>query len=203
MKKDLTKYDFVIAVDKSGSMTLPGSHGLSCWEEAKEAVSAIAVKAAEFDADGLTLVTFANTHTITDGVTPEKVSEVFSSQEPNGGTDTAAMLRAVFDRYNAAKAQGEAKPVILLVITDGAPNSKDAVKAEIKAFAETLTDNGSGDTDEFGILFIQIGDDAEATKFLIDLDDNLGAKFDIVDTKTADQLEGMKIADAFLAALED
>jgi hypothetical protein len=37
---------------------------------------------------------------------------------------------------------------------------------------------------------------------LRDLDDNLGAKFDIVDAKTADELENMTLSEALLQALE-
>lgn len=201
--KDLSTYDFVIAIDRSGSMTQPGAHNQSRWKEAQETALAIATKAAEFDDDGITIIPFANTLKVYDNVTPDKVTQIFTENEPNGGTDTAALLKAVFARYSDAKSKGEAKPVILVVITDGEPNDKNAVKSEIKSFAETLTDNGAGDTDEFGILFLQIGNDPAATSFLKELDDNLGAKFDIVDTKTADELEGMTLTDAFIAALDD
>ena len=200
MSKDLSKYDFIIAIDKSGSMQGPGAHNQTRWKEAQETTLAIATKAAEFDDDGITVIPFANTLKIYDNVTPDKVTQIFTENEPNGGTDTAALLKTIFDRYTSAK---PTKPVILVVVTDGEPNDKNAVKAEIKKFAETLTDNGAGDTDEFGILFLQIGNDPVATSFLKELDDNLGAKFDIVNTKTADELESITLTEAFLAALED
>jgi hypothetical protein len=31
-KKDLAQYDFIVAIDKSGSMAQPGNHGLSRWK---------------------------------------------------------------------------------------------------------------------------------------------------------------------------
>lgn len=60
--------------------------------------------------------------------------------------------------------------------------------------------------EEIGVQFLQIGGDPGATAFLKDLDDGLvakGAKFDIVDTKTADEMENMTITDVLLSALSD
>jgi Mg-chelatase subunit ChlD len=197
MSKDLSKYDFIIAVDKSGSMAQAGTRGKSRWEEAQEATIALAAKAAQFDEDGITVIPFANTFSVYDNVTADKIAQVFTENEPNGGTNTSGVLTAIFDRYNANK-----KPFIAVVLTDGEPNNRGAVKTVIKSFADTLPDNGAGDTDEAGILFLQIGNDPSATAFLRELDDNLGAKFDIVDTKTTDEIENLTLTDALLQALE-
>ena len=193
MQKDLTKYDFVIAIDKSGSMSQPGTRNMSRWKEAQETVLALATKASEFDDDGITVIPFARTFKVYDNVTSAKVSQIFQENEPNGGTDTAGLLRLVFERYNVSKS----KPVILIVITDGEPDDRDAVKDVIKKFALTLNSD-----DDFGILFLQIGDDKNATLFLKQLDNDLDAKFDIVATKTADELENMTMTEAFILALE-
>jgi uncharacterized protein with von Willebrand factor type A (vWA) domain len=198
MSKDLSQYDVIIAIDKSGSMSNPGTHAATRWLEAQEATLAIARKAETFDQDGITVIPFANTHKIYDGVTADKVAQIFTENEPNGGTDTAGVLKTIFDRYAA----NPVKPIIVVVVTDGEPNDRNAVKSVIKNFAETLTDNGSGDTDQAGILFLQVGNDSAATDFLVELDDNLGAKFDIVDTKTIDDAEGLTLADLLLQALE-
>ena len=51
-----------------------------------------------------------------------------------------------------------------------------------------------------------MGEDLAATQFLKKLDDELesvGAKFDIVDTKTCDDLNTMTIQDVLLAAIND
>ncbi len=193
MSKDLTKYDFVIAIDKSGSMSQPGTRNMSRWKEAQETALALATKASEFDNDGITVIPFARTFKVYDNVTPAKVSQVFQENEPNGGTDTAGLLRLVFERYNVSSQ----KPVILVVITDGVPDDENAVKDVIKNFASTLKSD-----DDFGILFLQVGDDKAAAMFLKLLDNNLDAKFDIVATKTADELENMTLTEAFILALE-
>ncbi|BBH53975.1 hypothetical protein JCM31447_24280 [Fluviispira sanaruensis] len=54
---------------------------------------------------------------------------------------------------------------------------------------------------EFGISFIQIGDDKYARDFLKKLDDDMvsiGAKFDICDTKTCDEIENMSLDQVLL-----
>lgn len=198
MAKNLADYNYLLLLDKSGSMQDPGKFAATRWEEAKEATIALARKAAEFDADGITVIPFANTHKLYDGVTPEKVAQVFAENEPMGGTDTAGALKAAIDFYN----NDRSKPVIIICVTDGAPNDKEAVKRVIRDFADTLTDNGEGDSDDAGILFLQVGDDAGATAFLQELDDNLGARFDIVDTKTIAEAENFTLAELLLQALE-
>ena len=54
------------------------------------------------------------------------------------------------------------------------------------------------------ILFVQVGDDASATRFLQGLDDNLkGAKFDIVDAKTVAEVDAFaSTAELLLAAID-
>lgn len=194
----LDNRDIFILIDKSGSMSAAGAHSKTRWQEAQEATLAIARKAEEFDKDGITVIPFANTLKVYDGVTADKVEQVFQENEPNGGTDTASALKTVFDRYTA----NPAKPILIVVVTDGEPNDREAVKSAIRNFAEGLSDNGEGDTDDAGILFLQVGNDPQARSFLVDLDDNLGAKFDIVDTKTMDEAENMLLGDLLLQALE-
>jgi hypothetical protein len=53
---------------------------------------------------------------------------------------------------------------------------------------------------------IQVGSDPQATKFLKAIDDQLqsvGAKFDICDTITLDDLEDMSLADVLMNAITD
>ena len=60
--------------------------------------------------------------------------------------------------------------------------------------------------EELGISIIQVGSDAQATKFLKALDDQLqsvGAKFDICDTVTLDDLEEMSLVDVLTNAITD
>lgn len=201
-KKNLSAYDLILAIDKSGSMAEAGAHGKSRWIEAQETTLALARKASEYDQDGITVVPFANTHRVYENQTADKVAQVFAENEPNGGTDTAGVLSTIFGAYLERRAAGSAKPIIVVAITDGEPNDQAAVRKAIRDFAEQLTDNGEGDTDEARVLFLQVGNDPLAKAFLCDLDNGLGAKFDIVGTKTCDELEGLTLTEALLQALE-
>ena len=93
----------------------------------------------------------------------------------SGGTPTAEALAKAFEI--AGKSD---KPDFVIVITDGEPNNRQAVKDVLVKQA-----NSQNADSDLTVLFIQIGDDASAANFLAELDDGLhGAKFDIVDTMT-------------------
>lgn len=91
------------------------------------------------------------------------------------------------DRLEQTKAHGAPplKPLNLIVITDGQPDDPDTLAYALASFAERL-DQGRFPLTQLGVQFVQIGNDAEATRSLIALDDELkgthGVKRDIVDT---------------------
>lgn len=203
--EELKKYDFILLIDRSGSMATPMKDGKSRYEHAKEATIALAAKCAQFDDDGITVIPFNNGFkeygNVKDGT--DQVARIFEECEPMSGTDTAGVLKHVLDQYLAKRGNPEAKPIIVIVITDGAPNDKAAVAKVIINHANAIERD-----EETGITFLQVGDDLAATKFLKQLDDDLqaaGAKFDIVDTKTFDEIDasGMSLAEVLIAALED
>jgi hypothetical protein len=60
--------------------------------------------------------------------------------------------------------------------------------------------------EELALSFIQIGDDQQATAFLKALDNDLqgiGAKFDICDTITPNEMEDLSLAEVLLSAIQD
>ncbi len=197
--------DYVLLIDKSGSMEGNDTpNGQTRWEYAKESTLAIAKKCAEFDPDGITLAVFASSFKIYENTTPDKVANVFQENSPMGGTTLAPPLKAIFDSYLTRKKAGQAKAngEILLVVTDGQPTDESAVAKTIIEFGNKL-DNAD---DEYGISFIQVGKDAQASAFLKKLDDDLtsqGAKHDIVDTKTMDEVEQIGLMETLVAALND
>lgn len=205
-KADLMKYDFILLMDKSGSMATPDcSGGKSRWAYAKETVIGVAAKCTEFDSDGITVGFFAKKLVLHENITGalEQVNKMFDEHEPGNSTDTAAALKHVLDQYFAAKANPEvtAKPIIVIVVTDGQPDDRKALKDVIIAATQKMDAD-----EEIGITFLQIGNDPDATKFLKELDDELvpaGAKFDIVDTKTTEEMEEMTITEVLIATLED
>lgn len=203
--ESLKNRDFVLVIDKSGSMADTDTPtGQSRWAYAQESTLAIANKIAEFDPDGITLIPFAGSFKVHENVTPAKVKDVFAEHSPMGGTTLGPVLKSVFASYLARKTKGETKASgeMLIVVTDGQPQDDLHVAREIVEFTKKL-DNGDG---EYGVAFFQVGRDSAASAFLKKLDDDLttqGAKFDIVDTKTMDELENIGLTEALIAALVD
>jgi len=199
--KDLIR-DYVLIIDKSGSMA--GSR----WKEARDAVKQIAPKVVEADPDGVTLYFFSDGKPAKyeNVQTSQQVNDCFERVKPGGSTDLAGVLQAAFDehfassRVKAGYPPGHA-PTTILCITDGEPNDKESViKVIIKAANRIREDP------ELSVSFIQIGTDKDATKFLQKLDDGLekkGAKFDIVDTLTAEKMKGMSFSDLIRNSIYD
>lgn len=174
---NLANFDFKILIDTSGSMGSndPGKIGTRL-QRAKESVIGLVGELSQVDEDGLDIIFFGGeTVTHFPGVKSTVDVETAFSRRASGGTPTAEALAKAFEV--AGKSD---KPDFIIVITDGEPNNRQAVKDVLIKQA-----NSQANDADLTVLFIQIGDDASAASFLAELDDGLhGAKFDIVDTMT-------------------
>jgi uncharacterized protein with von Willebrand factor type A (vWA) domain len=200
----LQNRDYTIIIDKSGSMyTKDQMGGKSRWALMQESTIALANKCEELDPDGMTVYLFSGRFKRYDNVTATKVVQIFQENEPSGATNMAVVLQDALNDYLRRKASGKTKPngETILVVTDGEPDDrKDVMKVIIEASRKIDRD------EELAISFIQVGNAPEATKFLKILDDELqsaGAKFDIVDTVTMDDMEGMTLTEVLLNAITD
>lgn len=200
--EELKMRNYVLCLDRSGSMGEAVGSGktTSRWDYAQEATMAVARKCAELDADGIDVYTFNKSFQRFANTTPEKVAEIFKTVGPQGGTDFVPVLGDVLANHF----KGD-KPTTVLVLTDGEPSDGAAGQAALAKLLVGAANKLEGDA-ELAIQFIQIGADPAATKFLKKLDDDLvgaGAKYDIVDAKTTEDLETMSISDVLLAAVND
>jgi hypothetical protein len=196
--------DYTLIIDKSGSMSTPDqSGGRSRWEIAQESTVALARKCQQFDPDGITVYVFSGKFKRYEDVTAEKVTQIFMENDPAGTTNLAGVLQDALNSYFQRKAAGTTKPngETILVVTDGEPDDRRAV------FEVIITATRQMERDEeLAISFIQVGNDSLATKFLKALDDQLqgaGAKFDICDAITLDDMEDMSLADILMNAIAD
>lgn len=196
--------DYTLIIDKSGSMSTPDQRGgRSRWQEAQESTLALARKCEQFDPDGITVYVFSGRFKRYDDVTSAKVEQIFLENDPSGTTNLASVLQDATNSYFQRKAAGQIKPAgeTILIITDGEPDDRRAVM-EVIVNASRQMDND----EELGISIIQVGSDAAATKFLKALDDQMqgvGAKFDICDTMTIDDMGDMSLADVLMNAIAD
>ena len=196
--------DYTLIIDKSGSMSTNDQiGGKTRWDAAQESTLALARKCEEIDSDGITVYLFSGRFRRYDNVTSDKVTQIYQENEPMGRTDLASVLQDALNNYFQRKAAGEAKVngETILVITDGEPDDyKSVMRIIIEASRQIDRD------EELGISLIQVGKDAKATQFLKALDDQLesaGAKFDIVDTITIEDMEDTTLAEVLLNAVMD
>ncbi|MGA1474837.1 MAG: vWA domain-containing protein [Prochlorothrix sp.] len=196
--------DYTLILDKSGSMSItdqPG--GMSRWAAAEESTLALARKCEQFDPDGITVYVFSTRFQRYDNVTTETVETIFQTHKPGGITNLADVLRDALTNFLERKVRGALNKSgeTILVITDGEPSDRMAVAQVIVGASQQLDRD-----EELAISFIQVGNDEGATLFLKALDDQLeevGAKFDICDTLTMDEMEEMSLAEVLMNAIED
>lgn len=191
----VSEYDFVIVLDASGSMAMPSTRfqGKTRWQEAQESIFGLASILANYDSDGIDIVVFGGSVETHEGVTPDKVAEIFTNRSPRGGTPLAEAIQAV-DKLNT-----DGKKAVALVFTDGVPDNEAAAAEAIIAASQKQEKD-----EDFTILFVQIGDDKDATRYLQKLDDSLtGAKFDIVDVITSEEADKLEPLDLINKAIND
>ena len=200
---ELNMRNYVVVIDRSGSMSdsVSNTNFTTRWNYAKESVISLARKCAEYDKDGIDVYTFNRTFQRFPNTTPDKVVEIFNQVSPNGGTDFVPVLTDVINNhFNHSD-----KPTSVIVVTDGEPTDGIQGQRNLANLIVSATKKMESDN-ELGISFIQIGNDKSARDFLKKLDDDLmsvGAKFDICDTKTCDEIENMSLDQVLLDIVND
>jgi hypothetical protein len=147
----------------------------------------------------LTITTFNNAYDVMGRCNPAKVEQIYGTVVPKGSTD---LVDPLVNRLDANLNHDAKHPVLIAVITDGLPN----VPRDPKVVNQALIDysqrlNSPG---QVIVTFLQIGDTFDGKDFCRDLDDNLvreGAKYDIVDTKTFDELKSEGLVNALIDAI--
>ncbi|KAH3763206.1 von Willebrand factor type A [Pelomyxa schiedti] len=182
--------DYIVIIDKSGSM---GSDNK--WRDVGTTLQTLGPWVCGADPDGITLYLFSNTYTKHENIMDKnKVQAIFKKNSPDGSTDLASVLEAAFSEHFG----GTRRKTTILCITDGSPDSTDAVIATIKKAANKVKCE-----EELSLTFIQIGNDSGAHDFLKLLDDKLDTKFDIVDTVTSDEMNGLSFQEFVTKSLYD
>lgn len=174
--------DFLALIDHSGSMAEASIRraGISRFEELAEDATAIARDAQKFDDDGLTVVAFSSAVRVFDGVTADKVKQVFQEVGPRGSTNLTEALQAAI-----AKVENSSKNGVIFVFTDGVPDDEKSVFQLIDKAGERIG------RPRIGITFIQVGEDPKATAFLDKLNSQLSV--DIVAVAHAKDAEGLTL----------
>lgn len=194
---DLSSRDYILVLDSSGSMSSTDGGSKSRWDRMKETTLAVVKKLTELDDDGISVYSFSSSFKKFENVKDQDSVNAIFKKDPIGSTVLAPVLKDIFKDFFANRK----KPLTVFVITDGeAEDKNDIVKEIIGATKKMEAD------EELSLEFIQIGKDSGAKEFLRKLDDDMekaGAKFDIVDTKTMDELENSSIEEVIIASIND
>ncbi len=194
--------DYTLILDKSGSMSTADQGTQSRWAYVQESTLALARKCEQLDPNGITVYTFSGRFRRYDNVTSAKVATIFLENDPIGSTNLASVLQDATNNYFQRKTNGQAEQgETILVITDGEPDDRKAVIEVIINATQKMQDDA-----ELALSFIQVGHDKAATSFLKALDDQLqgiGAKYDICDTITLDDMGDLSLMEVLMNAIDD
>ncbi|NEP06793.1 MULTISPECIES: VWA domain-containing protein [Okeania] len=194
--------DYTLIIDKSKDMYLSDSAiDKSPWELMQESVIKLASECEKLDLDGLTVYLFSDYFKRYDQVTSTDLAHIFLENQPSGKTNLADALKDAIDNYFERRALNTAKPngETILVVTVGEIEDPERVKDIIIFAANNLQQD-----EELGISLIQVGNKPEVTKFFQLLDNELqtiGARFDICNTVTIDDLKKMNLTDVLINAI--
>lgn len=185
--------DFIFLLDVSGSMAATDTPtGQSRYDFAKEKALSFCNEAAKIDTDGISIFRFGHQITKFSDITPDKIESAFNGGPTEMATETAKAIQAAWDEHVERKNE----QTFVLIVTDGEPTSRDAVKKVIIDITHKVKDER-----EFNISFLQVGNDPKVAAFLSAIDDDLkGAKYDIVDCK---RLEEVTFMAAVAGAMND
>lgn len=174
----LALYDVVILADDSGSMTFDKER----TDDLQFIITQVAEIATCFDKDGITLRTFKDTLSADNLTNVVKVQTEVNKMNYNGGTPMGNALRSyVLDPlvFKPASKQTLQKPVLVIVVTDGAPDNKYDVRNAVLNAKSTLSNTKYGPK-AVAFQFAQVGRDRQAQAWLgeIDTDADIGDMID-------------------------
>lgn len=207
-------YDVIFLIDDSGSMQ--GDR----WREASQALNNLSNWIIDngWDSDGIEL-RFLNSNTLfsyrqefVNGVQDkDKVAQVLTVVQPNGGTPTGKRTREILDAHvaklNAAKgteAYGTIKPLDLICITDGEPTDDAASELGkmLIEVADQIRTKPPHHPNSLGVQFLQIGGEQKARDALVKLTQlDTGNMVDTVPYAGAGSITAERIERILLGAL--
>ncbi len=153
----------------------------SRFKYAEQQTIALATEGEKVDANGIDVIVFSNNVQEYWNTTAKTVEQAFA-RGTIGSTETAKAIRAAYNRH----VDIESKSTLILIVTDGVPNSQNSVKKEIVRIAKAV-----GSPKVFSICFLTVGKLSSSTKnWLIKLDEDLENTTNGVDIVAVEPLCG-------------
>jgi hypothetical protein len=176
----ISKYNVMLLVDQSGSMATDDCGGISRWKWCEEEARNFCTNTAAALPNGVDLTLFSTNYRDIGAIHAQDLQRVFYNNYPHGGTELRAPLNHLVERFAFGRRAGEAKPMLIAVITDGEPSDFDDVEELLVAISKTIPEN------MVKIVFLKVGEAVRGGEFIHELDTNLvarGAAYDVVDSE--------------------
>jgi hypothetical protein len=181
----LQQFDYTLILDRSQSMrNIDENHDLTRWQRVEEGTFAIAAKVSRLCQDTLNVYTFDTDVRLHRDLDAEGVRQIIQANQPtNGLTNLGEVLKQACLEHWTAKTRRDTegkKGEVMIIVTDGAPylrrdwwprihclreyyqgKAEARARRHIRKASEARVSEG-----ELKLLFLQIGDCPEASRFL-------------------------------------
>jgi len=158
----LEKYEIVLLIDDSGSMNTPlNDHTAHAtrWDELKSVINIVISVATIFDEDGID-IHFLNRSNHSNVKSLDEVDTILHDK-PHGLTPLVSKLEEILTKFKDSE-----KPVLVVIPTDGVPNSGNG-QDDLKEFKQLLQNKNHS---KFFISFLACSDQDSEIGYLNDLD---------------------------------
>ena len=198
--KMLANYDCAILLDCSASMasqleTVPES---TRWDWCKKEALRFASASRTYFPHGIMMLPFTDNFAVEKNAGPAAVASIYKTIGPSGGTDIAGPLSYVLDDYFQRRSRGRVKPLAIAILSDG-ESSPTALRDVIVAATLKLKH-----PKEVVITFLSLDDSIAGSEVIAAMDEGLvdvGAVYDIVDSRNFEELSTYGLLKAVTAAL--
>ncbi len=173
-----------------------GMGGMTRWEWCGAQIAALAQQYQSAAPSGLSVVLFSTGTKIFPNVKVQEIPKIFTEFRPGGLTNEASALRQTLGDYFSRKqlTNGNVKPLLVAIITDGEPTDKGAV---VQVIGQTMAQMRR--PDEIKVTFLQVGNTFDGADFV----QNLQRSFPIVSSRTFRDLERSGLTRALVDCISD
>lgn len=198
--KSMETEDCATKLDASGRFVRNGGEVVSRWEWCRRETLHLAGQLRQIRGANLKVILYDKKTMVYRNVAPNSIPQIFNRFDPSGGTDTVGAIKEALDEHfaGAGGVGRNRRPTVIACITDGEISGARSLR-------ELLVDatRAASGPREIAVSFLQVGEKEQRSKLLPELDNRLGEKgatFDLVTSRTFDQLRQIGLVTALVEA---
>lgn len=200
----ISRFDLELVIDRSGSMhrtDCPG--GMARWAWCGTQANALGIALEPYIARGINVSLFAGDFVVFTNCRSDAIRDIFERQQLQKLTRLSQPLAYFLNTYLNGRTPGS-KPLLIAVITDGAPFPVEEGPLAIQTIVDAT--RRMSNPREITIVIFQVGNDSAGSAFLMPLRDAVmkkGAAFDIVRCVPFQRLQQVGLAGALAEAIQN